>query len=201
MGVTGGQGLVAAGAPQDGVDGLVAVVVVDDDRGADGVGEISVAPLQQGDEDGEQGEASVGQPVLLPGRDSGFYRSMPMLDAFIPEDALSSTAEKELLAKLTDILLLHEGVDPADPRHARSRGCSCAGPRRCSSPDSLPTSPATASSPWCRRASSKTNAARRSTTRQPSRGVGELIFAQPRRRARLGSGGTQPTTTSSRPRS
>lgn len=40
---------------------------------------------------------------------------MPMLDAFIPEGALPATAEKELLAKLTDILLLHEGADPADP--------------------------------------------------------------------------------------
>jgi phenylpyruvate tautomerase PptA (4-oxalocrotonate tautomerase family) len=44
---------------------------------------------------------------------------MPMLDAFIPEGALPETAEKELLAKLTNILLLHEGADPADPK-ARS---------------------------------------------------------------------------------
>ncbi len=40
---------------------------------------------------------------------------MPMLDVFIPEDALADEAEKELLAKLTDILLLHEGADPQDP--------------------------------------------------------------------------------------
>jgi phenylpyruvate tautomerase PptA (4-oxalocrotonate tautomerase family) len=40
---------------------------------------------------------------------------MPMLDAFIPEGALPTTAEKELLAKLTNILLLHEGADPANP--------------------------------------------------------------------------------------
>jgi phenylpyruvate tautomerase PptA (4-oxalocrotonate tautomerase family) len=44
---------------------------------------------------------------------------MPMLDAFIPEGALSATAEQELLAKLTDILLLHEGADPTN-RAARS---------------------------------------------------------------------------------
>lgn len=38
-----------------------------------------------------------------------------MLDAYLPEGALSATAEKQLLATLTDILLLHEGADPADP--------------------------------------------------------------------------------------
>lgn len=40
---------------------------------------------------------------------------MPMLDAFIPEGALSAQAEKELLSNLTDILLRHEGADPSDP--------------------------------------------------------------------------------------
>ena len=40
---------------------------------------------------------------------------MPMLDAFIPDGALPATAEKELLATLTDLLLRHEGADPADP--------------------------------------------------------------------------------------
>jgi phenylpyruvate tautomerase PptA (4-oxalocrotonate tautomerase family) len=40
---------------------------------------------------------------------------MPMLDAFIPAGALPATAEKKLLTKLTDLLLLHEGADPADP--------------------------------------------------------------------------------------
>jgi phenylpyruvate tautomerase PptA (4-oxalocrotonate tautomerase family) len=41
---------------------------------------------------------------------------MPMLDAFIPEGALSSDAERALLSRLTDILLRNEGADPADPR-------------------------------------------------------------------------------------
>jgi phenylpyruvate tautomerase PptA (4-oxalocrotonate tautomerase family) len=41
---------------------------------------------------------------------------MPMLDAFIPEGALSAEAENELLSQLTDILLRNEGADPADPR-------------------------------------------------------------------------------------
>jgi phenylpyruvate tautomerase PptA (4-oxalocrotonate tautomerase family) len=40
---------------------------------------------------------------------------MPMLDAFIPEGALSAEAEKQLLSNLTDILLRHEGADPSNP--------------------------------------------------------------------------------------
>lgn len=40
---------------------------------------------------------------------------MPMLDAYIPEGALPASAEKQLLATLTDVLLEHEGVDPHDP--------------------------------------------------------------------------------------
>jgi phenylpyruvate tautomerase PptA (4-oxalocrotonate tautomerase family) len=40
---------------------------------------------------------------------------MPMLDAFIPGGALSAEAERELLSNLTDVLLRHEGADPADP--------------------------------------------------------------------------------------
>jgi phenylpyruvate tautomerase PptA (4-oxalocrotonate tautomerase family) len=39
---------------------------------------------------------------------------MPMLDAYIPEGALSADAEKELLSNLTDILLRHEGADPSN---------------------------------------------------------------------------------------
>jgi len=40
---------------------------------------------------------------------------LPMLDAYIPEGALSDEAERKLLADLTDILLRHEGADPANP--------------------------------------------------------------------------------------
>lgn len=40
---------------------------------------------------------------------------MPMLDAYIPADALSPEAESELLSKLTDILLRNEGADPSNP--------------------------------------------------------------------------------------
>jgi phenylpyruvate tautomerase PptA (4-oxalocrotonate tautomerase family) len=39
---------------------------------------------------------------------------MPMLDAYIPEGALSPQAEDKLLARLTNLLLQHEGVDPAN---------------------------------------------------------------------------------------
>jgi phenylpyruvate tautomerase PptA (4-oxalocrotonate tautomerase family) len=41
---------------------------------------------------------------------------MPMLDAYIPEGALPPSAERELLAKITDLLLEHEGVDPSNER-------------------------------------------------------------------------------------
>src|ERR1700745_1081921 len=40
---------------------------------------------------------------------------MPMLDAYIPEDALPAEAEKALLVTLTDVLIAHEGVDPRNP--------------------------------------------------------------------------------------
>ncbi len=39
---------------------------------------------------------------------------MPMLDAYIPEGALSSADEEALLARLTDILLTWEGADPTN---------------------------------------------------------------------------------------
>src|ERR1700724_2548230 len=41
---------------------------------------------------------------------------MPMLDAFIPAVALSPVAERALISQLTDLLLRHEGADPAEPR-------------------------------------------------------------------------------------
>jgi phenylpyruvate tautomerase PptA (4-oxalocrotonate tautomerase family) len=39
---------------------------------------------------------------------------MPMLDAYIPAGALSEEAEGLLLRRLTDLLLRHEGADPAN---------------------------------------------------------------------------------------
>jgi phenylpyruvate tautomerase PptA (4-oxalocrotonate tautomerase family) len=40
---------------------------------------------------------------------------MPMLDIFIPENALTPSAETTLLQRLTDLLLVHEGADPKNP--------------------------------------------------------------------------------------
>jgi phenylpyruvate tautomerase PptA (4-oxalocrotonate tautomerase family) len=41
---------------------------------------------------------------------------MPMLDAYIPEGALSPAAERQLLGRVTDLLLEHEGADPSNQR-------------------------------------------------------------------------------------
>ncbi len=41
---------------------------------------------------------------------------MPMLDAYIPEGALPAEAEEQLLAKLTDLLIVNEGADPNNPQ-------------------------------------------------------------------------------------
>ncbi|MFC0430069.1 Tautomerase enzyme [Kutzneria buriramensis] len=40
---------------------------------------------------------------------------MPMLDVHIPDGALTPAAEAELVARLTEILVRHEGFDPTDP--------------------------------------------------------------------------------------
>ncbi|GAA0491250.1 hypothetical protein Ade02nite_22860 [Paractinoplanes deccanensis] len=40
---------------------------------------------------------------------------MPMLDVYIPEGALRPDAEAALLDRITEILIRHEGFDPADP--------------------------------------------------------------------------------------
>ena len=40
---------------------------------------------------------------------------MPQLDAYIPAGALSPDAERDLVAELTDLLIRHEGADPANP--------------------------------------------------------------------------------------
>ncbi len=41
---------------------------------------------------------------------------MPMLDAYIPAGALTPAAEKQLLAQLTDLLIVNEGADPTNPQ-------------------------------------------------------------------------------------
>lgn len=39
---------------------------------------------------------------------------MPFLDAYIPEGALAPDAERALVGKITDLLIEHKGVDPAN---------------------------------------------------------------------------------------
>jgi len=41
---------------------------------------------------------------------------MPMLDVYIPEGALGAEVEDRLVARLTDLLMAHEGVKPTNPR-------------------------------------------------------------------------------------
>lgn len=57
---------------------------------------------------------------------------MPMLDACIPEGALLPGAEDKLLARLTGLLLQHEGVDPANQaaRALARFSCTAHGLRR-----------------------------------------------------------------------
>lgn len=41
---------------------------------------------------------------------------MPMLDACIPEGALMPEAEAQMLSEMTDLLMRHEGIDPANEK-------------------------------------------------------------------------------------
>jgi phenylpyruvate tautomerase PptA (4-oxalocrotonate tautomerase family) len=41
---------------------------------------------------------------------------VPMLDVYIPDGALTAEVEDRLVARLTDLLLAHEGVKPTNPR-------------------------------------------------------------------------------------
>ena len=41
---------------------------------------------------------------------------MPMLDAYIPQGALTAHAERALISKVSDLFLEHEGVDPNNER-------------------------------------------------------------------------------------
>lgn len=41
---------------------------------------------------------------------------MPMIDVYIPERALEAKAEARLMEELTEILIRHEGMDPANER-------------------------------------------------------------------------------------
>ena len=67
---------------------------------------------------------------------------MPMVDAYIPQGALPPEAQDKLLARLTDPLLQHEGVDPANQAVRRWRGSLFTTPRSTSVARQQP-SPAT----------------------------------------------------------
>ena len=67
---------------------------------------------------------------------------MPMLDAYIPAGALSTDAERDLLARLTDLLIENEGADPTNenvrsiawlfvhrPQHVYVAGAPATAPR------------------------------------------------------------------------
>ena len=41
---------------------------------------------------------------------------MPMIDAFVPDGALTAASESRLMAELTEILIRHEGLDPTNDR-------------------------------------------------------------------------------------
>jgi phenylpyruvate tautomerase PptA (4-oxalocrotonate tautomerase family) len=41
---------------------------------------------------------------------------VPQLDAYIPQGALAPEVEEQLLARLTDLLIVHEGADPSNER-------------------------------------------------------------------------------------
>jgi phenylpyruvate tautomerase PptA (4-oxalocrotonate tautomerase family) len=41
---------------------------------------------------------------------------MPFLDAYIPDGSLSPEAERELVERITDLLIEHEGGDPDNPK-------------------------------------------------------------------------------------
>ena len=86
---------------------------------------------------------------------------MPLLDAYIPAGALSADAERDLMAKLTDLLIRNEGADPTNETvrsiawvfvHRPETVYVAGRPRR---------RRATASSRRCPRASSTRSAARR----------------------------------------
>jgi len=46
---------------------------------------------------------------------------MPMCDAHIPDGALSPSAKRALLRRVTDLLLERKGTDSQTPRHLRVR--------------------------------------------------------------------------------
>ena len=82
---------------------------------------------------------------------------MPFMDAYIPKEALSPRRERELVAKLTDLLIEHEGSIRQTRGSDRSVGFSSTDPRS-TSPAGRRSHRATASSVRFPRASTTLNA-------------------------------------------
>jgi hypothetical protein len=80
---------------------------------------------------------------------------MPFMDAYIPEGALSREAERKLVAKITDPLLEHEGVDPNNEKGRHLAWVFVHRPEIYVA-GAPPRSPAIASSASCRRANTTT---------------------------------------------
>ena len=86
---------------------------------------------------------------------------MPLLDAYIPAGALEPDAEEKLLARLTDLLLEHEGADPTNPVARSIAWVFLHRPEAVFVAGERAVCRATASWPRCPRASSTTSADRR----------------------------------------
>ena len=89
---------------------------------------------------------------------------MPMLEACIPDGTPPPEALGKLLARLTDFLLQHEGVDPAN-QAARALAGVLRTARRCTSVARQQQSLATGSCARSQKASMTTNGARPSPQR------------------------------------
>src|SRR5882757_8172994 len=85
----------------------------------------------------------------------------PMIDVLIPEGALKSEAEARLVKELTDILITHEGFEPATRWRKACPWYFSIGRRRCSSAAVVRERRVTASSPRCRKGNTTTHPARR----------------------------------------
>ena len=86
---------------------------------------------------------------------------MPQLDAYIPAGALTPDAERDLMAKVTDLLIRHEGADPTNETVRSIAWVFVHRPETVYVGGGPPRLRATASSPPSPRASSTRSAARR----------------------------------------
>ena len=115
---------------------------------------------------------------------------MPQLDAHIPAGALTEQAERDLIAKLTDILIEHEGADPTNETVRSIAWVFVTRPETVYVAGASPTPRATASSPPSPRASSTRSGARGSS--RPSPRPCSMPSRAPTRATRCASGSSPP---------